>query len=400
MVGELLRASLPDNAERVDDTSRAKEGGLQIWQLEKWIPLLKERRRQRLTNSTHPIILSILRTSNQTLQIVKLPIIEGNTCRTLEDLYKYTSESLYKKLDGRGLRFSSAMPLNHNWKIDGNKIQTGKLYISSIKTHGNLLPTQARASRGRNETPMCGAGCNSRASSSHNVQACTRTHSMRIKRHDMVTKLFDERLKHMGYTTIIEPKIRTSAGLRNPDLVISDGLTSHVLDTQIVNDFDDPDTLHQNKKIYYSNDEIIKWVKEKTKTSLTSVSTITFNCRGCMSKTSAVDLKKLGLTNRDFTLATVKVLEYTYICWRKYNCSTMRRRTPPTNKSTTQTPAKNVPFKTAFSAQDDWGNYTKNTINTLDKTIRQSIRSWLKLPKDTPITFIHARAADGGLEIK
>ena len=35
----------------------------------------------------------------------------------------------------------------------------------------------------------------------------------------------------------------------------------------------------------------------------------------------------------------------------------------------------------------------------LDRTVRSAVRSWLKLPKDTPTAYFHARAVDGGLSI-
>ncbi|CAB4037351.1 reverse transcriptase [Paramuricea clavata] len=38
-------------------------------------------------------------------------------------------------------------------------------------------------------------------------------------------------------------------------------------------------------------------------------------------------------------------------------------------------------------------------LRWLDTTIRANVRQWLKLPKDTPIAFFHARVADGGLGV-
>ncbi|GAA48256.1 retrovirus-related Pol polyprotein from type-1 retrotransposable element R2 [Clonorchis sinensis] len=41
----------------------------------------------------------------------------------------------------------------------------------------------------------------------------------------------------------------------------------------------------------------------------------------------------------------------------------------------------------------------RNTLKRLDNYIRQSIRGWLRLPKDTPISYIHAGKQHGGLGI-
>ena len=243
-----LWLKLPKDTPTAFFHTRAREGGLQIWQLDKWIPLLKERQRQRLLNSVHPIITHMRVMTPNFVGKAILPTIDGNVCKTKEDLYKYTSESLYRKLDGKGLKYSKNMPSNHTWKIHGTKLQTGKSFVSSIKVHGNLLATQARSARGRNETPMCNAGCNSRASLSHIAQACVRTHFNRVKRHDALVKFLDDRLQQLGFSTIIEPKIRTPAGLRKPDLVAHNGTQAYVIDAQVINDVDDPDTTFQQAK--------------------------------------------------------------------------------------------------------------------------------------------------------
>ncbi|GAA54872.1 retrovirus-related Pol polyprotein from type-1 retrotransposable element R2 [Clonorchis sinensis] len=45
------------------------------------------------------------------------------------------------------------------------------------------------------------------------------------------------------------------------------------------------------------------------------------------------------------------------------------------------------------------GNVHRNTFKRLDNCIRQSIRGWLRLPKDTPISYLHAGKQHGGLGI-
>jgi len=38
-------------------------------------------------------------------------------------------------------------------------------------------------------------------------------------------------------------------------------------------------------------------------------------------------------------------------------------------------------------------------MHWLDRSIRGALRSWLKMPKDTPVTYYHAEVADGGLGV-
>jgi Reverse transcriptase (RNA-dependent DNA polymerase) len=42
---------------------------------------------------------------------------------------------------------------------------------------------------------------------------------------------------------------------------------------------------------------------------------------------------------------------------------------------------------------------TKGLLRRLDTQIREAVRSWLHLPRDTPLGFLHARAVDGGLGV-
>ena len=45
------------------------------------------------------------------------------------------------------------------------------------------------------------------------------------------------------------------------------------------------------------------------------------------------------------------------------------------------------------------GRATDGILSKLDATVRNAVRSWVKLPKDTPIGFFHASSEDGGLQI-
>lgn len=45
------------------------------------------------------------------------------------------------------------------------------------------------------------------------------------------------------------------------------------------------------------------------------------------------------------------------------------------------------------------GGAHKNTLRTLDKMIRAAVRIWYRLPKDTPLGYLHAPTIKGGLDI-
>ena len=43
---------------------------------------------------------------------------------------------------------------------------------------------------------------------------------------------------------------------------------------------------------------------------------------------------------------------------------------------------------------------SRHTLDYMDKMSRAAVRGWLRLPKDTPISFIHADSKDGGLSVQ
>src|SRR6218665_2569526 len=45
------------------------------------------------------------------------------------------------------------------------------------------------------------------------------------------------------------------------------------------------------------------------------------------------------------------------------------------------------------------GETTASALEQYNRMIRQFIWKWLRLPHDTPTAYLHAKAADGGLEI-
>ncbi|CAG0890451.1 unnamed protein product, partial [Darwinula stevensoni] len=115
-----------------------------------------------------------------------------------------------------------------------------------------------------------------------------------------------------------------STGIRKPDLLVTFDNITHVIDAQVVNDYDDPEILHERKSHYY-NETIRDWIKTRTKAADVKFSTITFTWRGIMAETSANDLRRLSLKPKDLKIASIRVLEQTHKCWTTYNGSTKRK---------------------------------------------------------------------------
>ncbi|MPC38975.1 Retrovirus-related Pol polyprotein from type-2 retrotransposable element R2DM [Portunus trituberculatus] len=166
--------------------------------------------------------------------------------------------------------------------------------------------------RGRPGAPVsCDLGCGRVESLGHILQSCPKLAPERTARHNHMLQLLVKQLSKRNYTILKEPNIRTTAGMRKPDVVVFDRHQSVVLDVQIVSDNSIRDALvhaHGLKKSYYDVGEIRSWVREKTRLNLV-YTTLTINWRGIMATPSYMALKSLGLTKADLRLLTVRSLE-------------------------------------------------------------------------------------------
>lgn len=122
--------------------------------------------------------------------------------------------------------------------------------INYIKLLINVLPSRVRVSRGGSWNKLCSA-CNAKTETMyHVIQGCSRTNGVRIKKHDAVVKFIANVNVSWGKHVIMEPHIKTSSGLRKPNIIIVDDTQATVVDIQIVgNDDNRLNTFHNNKVI-------------------------------------------------------------------------------------------------------------------------------------------------------
>jgi len=112
-------------------------------------------------------------------------MIDRTQLSSTADLRKHLKESLLRSVDGKCLQCNSLVPRINNWVVDGTALLTGSDYRQAVKVRCNLLPTTMRSNRSFVQANiMCDAGCNAREILSHISQSCTRSHRLRIARHD------------------------------------------------------------------------------------------------------------------------------------------------------------------------------------------------------------------------
>ena len=307
--------------------AKVVDGGLGVEELAKVIPTRAKDRFDNLTKSNHPYIHLI--TQSGYLK-TKSPLMAN--AKPTKTTHQENREALLETVDGAGLKAATAVPSSNLWIDQGGRLQTGKAYVNSIKVRGNLLPTAARAGRGRPlARTSCDANCHRPETLGHISQTCPRTHGQRVHRHDKVVTQVAGFLKGKGYSITIEPQIPTPEGNRKPDIVATKGTKTWVIDAQILADNADLDECHAKKASYYDKQAIRDWLRARpgpTNRSPATFSTITLNWRGGWSALSAAELRSAGLTNQHLQLISVRTLEYTAWLHSTFVRSTSRKRPP------------------------------------------------------------------------
>lgn len=183
---------------------------------------------------------------------------QGRLHNSPEMLANRWREKLYSLVDGAGFRDSGKTSHQHQWITDGTRLLSGKDYINCNKLRIGAIPTQSRTARGRTRNRHCRAGYAAQETLNHILQICHRTHAARIKRHDVVVKYIERKIKPGGYKIHLE-HYHTSLSLRERDyLVATLGQTAIVVDAQVVGEQANLATAHENKKRYYQQQEVIK----------------------------------------------------------------------------------------------------------------------------------------------
>lgn len=308
-----------------------QDGGLGIPALRTSIPRLRWCRLNRMTASSLPACTAAIRTPRLCADLDwarRAATSNGLLLDTPLLCAAFWSRSLHSTIDGRGLDDSRRAPFVHTWVSDGSGIFTGRDYIDAVKLRINALATASRRARGRPSVPRgCAAGCQAVETAAHVIQHCGITSGMRSRRHDRIAVFLAGRLRGRGWFVQRERHIRTSAGLRKPDLVAWKENEIVVVDVQVVGCGRPLDQEHHRKAQKYNTPEMVTILQAGSRTPVTFTSA-TVSFRGIWSGDSAADLLDLGLSKADLRLATVKALQGSLSAWRWAHQATSRVHGP------------------------------------------------------------------------
>lgn len=310
-----------------------KCGGLGVPYLQQMVPLVKLNRLKRFVNKNGEVARSFkesffikreLEWCNVTLN---KQINSFNITKAMKS--KYWELRLGNMVDTCDLNNAKACPVSSAWVEDRSHDISGEDYIHYHHIRAGCLPSKARTTRGRADDRLCRAGCMVSETNYHVVQVCQRTHGGRVHRHDRVVDLLEGHLKNRPHTTVLkEPKLKTTLGLRKPDLVVTQGEKSIVLDVQIVSG-KSMSRDHINKKNKYK--DIVGFsdiIQKRCNSRIVTYDAITISFKGLFAKETIRLFDTLKITEQLRFMIVTSVLRGTWLNWNGFNRSTSRAHGP------------------------------------------------------------------------
>lgn len=216
----------------------------------------------------------------------RLCLYKGTEIKSSKSGKKFWAQLLHSSADGIALSQAKNAPGSSQWLTEGTHFLRGREFIELVRIRINALPCLARTKRGRDAVKTCQAGCRQQETLGHILQCRPRTHHIRIRRHNNITKYVAERLRKLEFTVAEEPHYTTPQGVRIPDLVARWDGQAVILDAQVVSGRPNLSTLHTAKIMKYVDEALLSQVGERP-----VVSSITLSYRGVWALESVKTLK-------------------------------------------------------------------------------------------------------------
>lgn len=299
-------------------------GGLGIPFLEHQVPLIRKNRLTKFISKDNNIAMALKQSDFVKRQLEwcdrMLESIGNNVSKAKKS--RFWESRLYDMVDTNDLKDAKVCKASHSWVDKRSDSISGSDYIHYNHIRVGCLPSKARTTRGTNRDRLCRAGCRTSETNYHVIQTCERTWGGRIRRHDRVVDLIRENLENRGFATVKEPKLKTSVGLRKPDLLVTvDGATT-VIDVQVVNGRTMRSD-HTNKvDKYKSVPGIDAIIKRKCSSRAVKYEAVTFSHKGLIMDKTYDMLKRLGCTEQFIFILITSVLRGTWLNWNQFNKNT------------------------------------------------------------------------------
>lgn len=312
--------------------ARVRDGGLGITNLSNQIPLIKKMRLKRFLLNESETVQAIKQSQYIKRQLEwcdeRLAHVGSNV--TKDRLASYWRHELYNMVDTNDLKDASKDSASNSWITNQAHRISGSDYIHYHHIRAGCLPSRARLARGRERDRLCRAGCMVSETNYHIVQQCQRTHGGRCFRHDRVVDLLQSNLNNRPNCTVIkEYQFKTVLGKRKPDLLITQGNRTIVLDVQIVSGRNMERDYAQKCSKYRDIRGFETLVKRKCMSDTVEFQSLTISFKGLIEERSSKLLDELNINEELRFLMVTSVLRGAWLNWKTFNrTTTMARRVP------------------------------------------------------------------------
>lgn len=234
---------------------------------------------------------------------------------------RYWDDLLETKFDTMHLVQSRDAKASASWVCTKSHLLSGKDFVHYNQVRAGCLPSRARTQRGRTGPRECRAGCKAIETNYHIIQQCHRTHGGRLLRHDRLVDILAESLGNGpdAYNIVKEPKFRTEVGLRKPDLLVTRGTETTLIDVQIVSGTHMKEDNATKRRKYRTVPGLEEQIQRLCGSTIVNYKAMTMSYKGVFEKDSAELLHKLGITEHQKFMLVTSTLRGSYLNWTRFN---------------------------------------------------------------------------------
>ena len=310
--------------------SSIRDGGLGVPPLIHLVPRSTIRRIAKFHNSNDPIIQDLLQTKsiNRLQKQAHRILGTSSTDEAIKLSYRAIQRrALVATIDGRALKEAATNHRGQLWITGLTKIVSGKGFINLIKLRIGRLPTKENCNRGREADKRCRHCKRLTETLTHVLQGCHFSHFQRMRRHDNVARLLQDKCLEKGHQVLWEPVFNVPKQKLKPDLVVVTLNEILVIDVSIVAASmsfahrQRASTLYDAWKAkvdHYSHPELLTQLKDRFNVPNIWVGAMILSDRGLWCVDNDITLKRCGLPLSLANTIVVRAMEGSVRIWKTF----------------------------------------------------------------------------------
>lgn len=291
-------------------------GGLGLPRFEHIVKLGTLKSAIKIANSIDPAVAGLIdEAANKKLKLTANSL-RINWPASLEDIEKarkrlrkeHISQWADLKCQGQGVPDFIKNKTGNLWLEDHSLLKPSRL-IDALRLRTNTFGTRSVLARADKNIDVTCRRCRAQPETlGHILGLCQHTKGLRIKRHDEVKSLLEERLKNNKKNEVfVEPTIKAGGSLFKPDLVIKNGERVLVVDVTVRYENKNYLALAEKEKVEKYR-PCLKALKEVFNAKGGEILPVVLGSRGTITPNTEKVLKRLGIANNDIKTMLLNVL--------------------------------------------------------------------------------------------